>query len=453
MTHNEENKILLNSFLTRTFFKDWSTSDDIDRLKLYNNIELQLVSDCNLKCSYCYYNDKNGFGLELNNPHTVGKWENVLKNIDILLNFLEEKKFFPGKFDVFSGDPLIYKNSYIVFRKIIDFYVRNGERGRITVPSNMTFLKSESLTKEVENLIKYAEENGIGFGISASIDGKYQDYINRPVAGNVDQHKFYSDEFYDIIFSFAKKYNIAFHPMIHHKNIENWSKNWKWFQSMFERFELGWNPIYLLEVRNTGWNKESLKFYEDLYKEVLNFVYEKIGPERFLYGFLFNGIEGCENISNMNMFNNVGRMGRGVGCSLQTHLQVRMGDLSVNSCHRLSYDALNAFKFVVDENDKIVDIDPLNVEFYLATMSTDRRNWPYCESCLIKEICTSGCLGSQFEITGDAFTPIHSVCALEHAKVKAQIEFLKEKKIFNNFLNYLDSSQQTSYKIFDKYIK
>ncbi|GAI68001.1 unnamed protein product, partial [marine sediment metagenome] len=53
-----------------------------------------------------------------------------------------------------------------------------------------------------------------------------------------------------------------------------------------------------------------------------------------------------------------------------------------------------------------------------------------CESCLIKHLCSGGCLGSQFEVTGDLFSPIPSVCQLEHAKIKAIIMAYKELKVF-----------------------
>jgi len=54
-----------------------------------------------------------------------------------------------------------------------------------------------------------------------------------------------------------------------------------------------------------------------------------------------------------------------------------------------------------------------------------------CELCLIKHLCSGGCLGSQFETTGDLFSPIPSVCQLEHAKIRAMITAYKELRVFD----------------------
>lgn len=108
---------------------------------------------------------------------------------------------------------------------------------------------------------------------------------------------------------------------------------------------------------------------------MLNYVFDRLDRDRykFINSFVFNGAEGYDNINKMNLFNNIGRHGRGVGCSIQTTMQLRLGDLTVTPCHRQSYDAFNGFKFIKKDNE-IVDIEPLNLHYYLATMSTDRKS-------------------------------------------------------------------------------
>jgi hypothetical protein len=70
---------------------------------------------------------------------------------------------------------------------------------------------------------------------------------------------------------------------------------------------------------------------------------------------------------------------------------------------------------------------------------------------MIKNTCMSGCLGAQFETMGDPFIPIPSVCALEHGKVKAQIEFLEENNIFDDLTKYFNSDQKMTFKMFKDY--
>jgi len=314
----------------------------------------------------------------------------------------------------------------------------------------MSFLRKQSLTDRVIEYKNKFYNSGGYLGLSASVDGKFMDTTNRPLVGATDQTKYYTEDFYHKLFTFANRVGCGFHPMVYHQNIDKWIDNFEWFQENFKKYNIPWHSIYLLEVRNNGWNKDSIKNYTKFYRHVLDFVLNKFDNESFIKSFVFNGVDGFQNINNMNLFNNIGTIGRGLGCSLQTTLHVRLGDLTVNSCHRLSYEALNGFRFVKDDNNKIIDVDPLNFPFYLSTISTEHKAWPYCSNCLIKHTCMSGCLGAQFENMDDPFTPIPSVCLLELGMVKTQIEFFKENNMFEDFLYYLNDEQEMTFRQFDK---
>lgn len=443
-----ENKKLIKSFLNRTFLYDMKKKKHDG---LFSNLELMLTSKCNLNCKYCYYNDKTAFGEKLN-PSYISTPDNILSNTDALLNWLEYNEAVPSKIELFGGEVLIQNTSFEIIEKCINFYDKFNKKGTITIPTNMSFLKSDKKTNKIIELKKKTKSKNIGFGLSASVDGKYMDYINRPFGFSDKQHLLYSDEYYNKIFQFAKDYGCGFHPMIYHNNIDQWKKNFDWFQEKFEEFGLPWNNIYLLEVRNQGWTKKTVKSYMDFYKYVLDFALNKLdgNKDKFIKAFILNGCKKYKSINKMNMFNNTGKIGRGIGCSMQTTLPVRMGDLTVSSCHRQSYDMFNGFKFLKNENNEIDDIEPLNLEYYMATISTDRINWPYCESCMINNICMSGCLGAQYEAMGDPFTPIPSVCLLEHGKVKAQIEWFVENNMFVDFLHHIDQEQAKAFENFYK---
>ena len=83
------------------------------------------------------------------------------------------------------------------------------------------------------------------------------------------------------------------------------------------------------------------------------------------------------------------------------------------------------------ENDEIVDLDVKNIELFLAVNSVKVENMPYCETCIIKNLCNGGCLGSQYEETGDLFTPIPSVCRLEFAKISSLIKAFKKIGVYD----------------------
>ena len=96
-------------------------------------------------------------------------------------------------------------------------------------------------------------------------------------------------------------------------------------------------------------------------------------------------------------------------------MYVRLGDLDIVGCHRQSYDGYSLGKFVV-ENDKIVDIEAKNIEMAIAMLTFDLGTQPYCESCILKDVCSGGCMGSQLEVNGDSFIPIPIICDLLHHK-------------------------------------
>lgn len=445
MTYEEENKELLEGILENTFYKDFRNFGNGEN-KLFAGLELQITSACNLKCSYCYYSKVSGHGQLLNKGGKT--WDELLENAEMVFSWLKENKFVPEKIDIFSGDSLIYEPSHKIIKAAIDFYISVGKSGVVVVPSNMTFLKDKYLTEKVVGLIEYAKENNVGFGISASVDGKYADPITRQPIKNVPAKEFYNDEFYETLFAFCKKYHCGLHPMISPENIHVWDQNFGWFQKMMSKYKINWNNIYLLEVRNDGWKKEHIEEYSRFIGKVLDFTFRMIrGREYYVDNFILSSKK--NNITNMNLFNNVSVIGRGIGCSLQTTFFVKLSDMTCNSCHRLSYDALNGFQFDIKDKS-IVGVVPLNLAFYTATLTLDTKALPYCESCLIKHLCSGGCLGAQLEYTGDAFTPIPSVCALEHAKVKAQVDFYKRKGIFNLVKAKLTKELRLTYEQFER---
>lgn len=449
--NHKENKRLLKSFLARTFFKKKSEQSQSD-IDLFGNIELQLNSKCNLDCDYCYY--KQGAYGKLLNPDNISTSINIKKNLLIFLEYLEDRKVFPNTITLFSGETLVQTIGYECIDIITAWAKQHYTQAsplRIMVPSNMSFLRSDKRTEQVSELVRVARsQRNANVCLSASVDGKYMDKKNRPLIGTVDPDTAYSDGYYDKLFSFAKAHNCGFHPMIHVNNIQQWKNNFIWFQEQFKKHNIPWHNIYLLEVRNDGWTKQAIQDFIDFHIFVLNYTLDKFNGDQsaFLNGFIFNGINGYPNYPKMNLFNNIGTIGRGLGCSLQTTLSLRLGDLSVNSCHRLSYEHFKGFHFEVIKK-KITDIVPDNLNFYLSTMYTAHQTWPYCETCMIKHICNGGCMGAQYETIKDPFVPIPSVCALSFGKVKAQVLFLKSVGLFEDFVNLLNPKQSESFKQFE----
>lgn len=395
-----------------------------------------------------------------------------------LVHIRNHKQFEVNVIASIEGNAIIMKNPVSEDKDIHEgykvsdkSYVCDIERV-IVIPTNFTFLLSDVLTEKVEDLLQRAKDSNIRISLSASFDGKYCE-ANRPFKRNVAYSEVSparvwswkykgltdprDDAYYDKAFAFAKKWNFGFHPMVYSEHVEDWEKNFLWFQENFEKIGHPWMYLYLLEIRNVEWSDKQLQDYMKFIKFLWRWSYQKCGHniER-LFHFLFNN-KGFNILSGV-----LSSTGRGIGCSIQATLFVRLGDLTIMPCHRTGYEHFKYGQFKVesgiqkikgyklkagkrikgytkDSGDRIIGVEAENVDLMMCIYSMDSANWPYCESCLINPLCNKGCLGSQYEVTGDLFTPIPTVCRMYHAKVRATVEVLTELKIFDTVLDRISS--------------
>ena len=411
------NSILLNNFLDRSFFKTWK--DPEHGFVNYKRLELIVTSNCNLGCKYCYLSR---FGDKLY-PEEIRDSELIMCNLDMVIDWLIENKMTPN-IDLFSGELFYNEIGFKAIERILERYENVSPKiAAITVPSNFTFIQYPKFTERVEAILLKGKELGITIFLSASFDGKFCE-TNRPMIKGNDNR---DDEYYDKVFAFIKKWNCGIHPMIYSETIHNWKKNFLWFQEMMAKHDIPWYILYLLEVRNANWSVEETKAFGDFYRFITRWAYLKCGEdkqkfEQFIFKFGFNTIKG--------VFSTIGR---GLGCSIQSMLYVRLGDLAIVPCHRLSYSP-----FIIGNLepscDKILEAKAKNIELLIALQSLDAKNLPYCESCVLNHLCSLPCLGSNYETTGDIFTPIPTVCQLEHVRVKAILEELNDIGILGQLL-------------------
>lgn len=431
MNQEEQNRALVNSFLERTYYHGFRNRDN-EELGNWQGLEIMWKYKCNLECLYCYVNK---FGEELYPKEYWEDDEKLLSNLSIFLDWIIENKFDP-KIELFSGEPLVQSSSYKAIEMMID-KLQGHAQGPIIIPTNFTFLLNDNLTNKVENLLLKGIKADVPIYLSASIDGKYCEG-NRPFVANIVDPR--DDEYYDKVFKFAKKWNTGFHPMIYSKRIENWIDNFLWFQDMLKKYDIPWHNIYLLEVRNAEWSVKQIKKYGEFVEFLTKWSYKMCGSHPDQYWHFLTEMRG------FNMLNSpLSSTGRGLGCSLQSTLVVRMGDMAIVPCHRTSYESFILGKYKI-ENNKIVGIDVKNPELWLSTIMLDAKTYPYCEQCMIKETCSHGCLGAQFETTGDLYTPIPTVCALEHEQIWATIRAFRDLGIYEDMVNRLSEKKRTTFK-------
>lgn len=400
MDYKEENKELCESFLERTYLKEWKKDKNIR--ENWNRLELQTSYDCNLNCRYCYINN---YEDELYH----GDDKDIVKNTEMVIDWLVDNEYNP-KIDFFGGEPLVNKRNYDILDMMLDkLSAMENTPPAIVIPTNYTWIKDDSFIKEVERLLKKSRKMDIPIYLSASIDGKYCADNRPPVI--------FTDEEYEKIFSFNKRWGFSYHPMIYSEEIENWKDNFLWFEKMLKRYDIPYNNIYLLEVRNKEWSDEDMIEFHEFIKWLINHMVNEMGKDRYIK-FLFD--DGFNLLRNM--FTSVGR---GIGCSIQATIFLRLNDLTFNMCHRTSYEEYMLGNLDTD-GDKVTGIDIDKPELLIGHTTFNQMNQPMCEDCMIRNLCTGQCIGSQYETTGDLFSPIPTVCQLEYMKLAALIKGHKD---------------------------
>jgi radical SAM protein with 4Fe4S-binding SPASM domain len=359
------------------------------------------------------------------------------------LNWLEKNGLQPT-LEPFSGELFVQEVGFQAVEKLIDWQIKLGIKTPISIPTNASFLLpgQESKADRVEALMQKAHNSDIRLFLSLSVDGKFIENENRPLKNN----KLKDDEFWDRVFTYAKKWGLAFHPMVYSETIDKWIGNFLWFQSMFDKYDIPWLDIYLLEVRNAHWTKEQLNHLYQFFKFLVGWTFKRSGQDAAAFPRW-----SFEN-HTFNVFSPFASVGRGTGCSVQSTVQLRLGDLTHSVCHRASYKPHEMWRFKV-ENDEITDIEVLNADLLFAWAAAEQMNFPLCESCYLKYVCTGQCWGSMYETNNTLFTPIPTVCAVEHAKMKGVYDGLIENNLFEHFYSFCNREKGMSMRIYQEVFK
>jgi radical SAM protein with 4Fe4S-binding SPASM domain len=426
--NKNDNDIILANYFKELYFDNWGNNNDNKTRK--KEFEMMINAKCNLKCKYCYYNT---FNDELYPDHIDES--NILNNVDNLLEYFNKNNMSP-KINIFSGEPFEQDISFSIINKILDFYSKSPNNNMLAIPTNFSFINSDEKTKIIEQIITKAKNNNIEFMLSCSIDGKYCDK-NRPYKSGYIR----DDEWYNKVFKFCKKYNFGFHPMIYFNEIQNWHKNFLWFEKMSKKYNLKDDYLFLLEVRNIGWDKKSIQHIYDFYKFVTMYIFNK---HKHKNNTIVDIIDNKCDYNLLSIFT-INPNNRALSCAYESSLAVRMADMKIFPCHRLQYPQFETGSLYFNNNDIL--IESKNIEMYITSNHLLQKKSPVCEKCAINEICFHGCLGSQFETMKDPFIPIPNVCAMEHAKTTGIIDGIYELKKENELYQFLNKKKINQIKL------
>jgi len=438
--HNKENDELLKNILDIRYFNIFK--EDINsRNKQISNLELYITSSCNLKCSYCYLNK---YEHQLY-PSGSTNFEQITKNLEILLNHFLEENYSIDHIDLFSGE--IWGTA--VGNKILDLLLDARKKGfkfnNLMIPTNCTFILDPAKVQILENYIEEFSKLSVDLSISASIDGKLLEDTTRPFRSSSDNIiRYRDDKFYDDVFSFCKKHNFLFHPMVASHGIEKWINNYKWYKEIVLKYDfpLKEDSIMMLEVRNDDWTDASIEEYIKFVDFLIEDKIKDLGGIREFTNFLFN-------INNDNIGGYV-PYSIPIGdnlmpCTIQQQLAIRLGDLSFVPCHRMAYDQFVFGSYEV-KDESIVGIKANNPEMAIKVMMSNPANSIHgCDVCKIRKVCMKGCFGAQFEYGEEPFMPLPSVCKLFLRKYTFLLNKYKEMGVFDIAMSYAKEDIQYSH--------
>lgn len=439
-TDRLERNRMLNTLFDRQFFRKWNPENKL------GTIELIVTADCDMQCEYCYihrYGDKL-YPKELRNSETI------LDNLEILLNWIEDKRYYIETLDIFSGEFFAGELGFQVLEKIYQHALRRRFCGAIVIPSNFSFIGSEKRTGRVEEYFSKFEKIGISMFLSCSIDGKGVDGTARQSLKG-----YRTDEYYDKVFSFSKKHQCGFHPMASKEFVANYKECFDWWVEMLLKHfgeEAKFYVPMLLEVRNDTWDTATLSDYSDMlwYIAESSLKHFHKGDVKDFVHRIFHVPGKYEHVTMGDILKLPFTSNR-CTCSIQSGPVVRLGDLALVPCHRTMYPEYHYGRLAV-ENGKIVGVEEKNVSLATKIYAMNPNvTHPKCSGCAIKSICLRGCLGSQLEVNGELFAPVESVCDLMYTKFKT----LHEIYGFYHAYQMIEADPEipTEYKRQVKYIK
>ena len=450
-------KQMIYNYLSDTYFKQWSfiyklrkEHPELSRFELEKLLPIQLIvqdslelnygTNCSTTCTYCYldrFSRKSGKYDETKlYPFSYTQYE---ENLRKFLKFLEVNKMTPISIDLFGGDVIFNRYGLLTLDVLYEHYSNLPVEYRpfeIVIPTNGTWISVDSLTERQLSYIEKFRSIGIGLYYSLSFDGLLELHNRPSLIEHILQRDKKSEEYVDKMFRLQKQYNMGFHPMVYSNKIEYWMDNFLWFQKMFYKYGINPFNLYLLEVRNVEWLPQQQVDLGVFVRFLTIFAHK-------LFGYMGNTIVVDENdrkrresYTSWNILSSpFSKTYRGIGCSLQTTLQLSVQELTVSPCHRNNYKNQVGFKFIINDNDYSLDIEPYNFEYYMLLKTYSVTNQPYCQTCILRDVCNGLCPASQYENFAEPTVPMPTTCMQEYFKNIGIIYTLQELGLTPQFGN------------------
>jgi radical SAM protein with 4Fe4S-binding SPASM domain len=408
-------------------------------------LELIITPQCNQKCEYCYITQH---GHDLYPAHVRADNPTTIKNLKMIMDYFVYKKGYIFKsYQLFAGDMFstglffdtistIYPYFEYMYDKAPELFKKGQDERIIIIPCNMRFITDDETTKQVREWVdKFAKLN-MKLVFSWSHDGKYSCDIREKTE--------MTDEFYDKVFTFLKETHGGIHPMISYEGIDNAKDNFDWWIEMYEKYfpervEIGDYMPIPLEVRNNGWTDETITKYLEYLRHRLEKIFDMHeGDVDEVARYLFH-VGKYPNLPEYDHFDCVctpPAKNQSMSCAMQKSVVIRVSDMAVVPCHRLTYHQFIGGWLVPDEETGAIIYEKANNIGQLIDIKSHQVDLaPECCICWNRYNCFHGCLGSQYEWSGELYLPVKSVCKLQKAKTSFILKMLVDTGVLRSALN------------------
>ena len=450
-----DDKELFETWISKNYLPGVFAKQKNETWQLGEGIELIVRPQCNQHCKYCYITR---YGDKLYPLETRISNEEILHNIKIILEWTIENKIFIPRFELFAGDLFADKLYYKILDLFIEIYktiqkdhIRNihrWQRPLILMPTNGYFFRFEEHRNLIREYTKTLNRYGLELGISWSTDGLYAADSRENLSNNTS----ITQKDYDIIFPFIKEMHFGIHPMISSESIKNSIKNFDWWVEMYDKYHLDEAsnsaskfPLGL-EVRNSYWTDEDIHEFTKLIRHIwdVKMKFSQNSVEKMTYH-LFVG-DGKNDTLLRPEFYDFTILHKAsiveeddLSCNMASLLRINLSDMSLPICHRVTYKEFTGGKFEI-KNDKIIGLIPTDgLSGYMSLKLLSPKFYVQCCNCDYRDFCIKGCLGAQYEYSGEILQPIPTVCKLEQAKINTLIELYNTYGIIDEALkkNYI----------------
>jgi len=404
-TYEEENDKLIISYLSRLLSGKHSESDE--------NLNIEIF-------------------IENKNSHKkINQKYEYLNNLEFFFNWLIKNIHCSYQLNIWNEESS-YKNQNFNYLELIFRKLKKSKNKptSIFIFSNFSLLSSRIYRNKLEKIIEHTKTTNIPISFLFTDEG-----INSPFL----KHLKNNDNYCKNIFYFIKTYNLKYLGILSPETIRNWKEKFLLFQKNFKKYNILPSQFFLTEKKEAIWSEKDTKKFVDFINFLINWSFYNLCNKeinKFL-DFLFKK-KGYDIL-----YNPLKEKPRSIGCYVGNNLCVRIKDLSIIPCHKILVKPFILGKFQI-KNNKILRIEPNNLELLIGLCCLDKKNFPLCETCLLKYLCSSVCLSSQFKKTGDLFSPDPTICRLEHGKIASMIKNYKKLRIYNKIYSKLNKDKKDS---------